>query len=400
MGKDLARQGCPTLYAAPGANIAKGAPTAVQYAQTAGAGGSNDTHMAITDAPWAGPSDWFTQGGRWKQRYIKKFTNTVDGAGYTDWEIWGSQFNILDNVWAKAEVPAYTSWKRRCGFCHITGTDKANLFSDKVEIGVGCEACHGPGSAHAAATSDDERELTITNPAKLTKEAAAAVCGKCHNRGWTTSNYTGVGAAKYSGVGPKADQCDFALNHELGATTIADWNIDPDGYWNSGETDPSKRVPLKHRMQYPDLSSSKHGKYTSCSDCHRGHTFRIENTSDNNLCTKCHYSVAARASLVSHAKHPYSATTDGAMGSNLLCITCHMVRTAKTATANDETGHTLMKFTPAVEDAKKPGTFSPSTCSQSRLGCHVNEPKGNLSQAAFDSPVAGSLIARWKALVY
>ena len=54
-----------------------------------------------------------------------------------------------------------------CGGCHNTGVDlKTQKF---VETSVGCEACHGKGSWHAALpkTAVFEKRQTIVNPAKL-----------------------------------------------------------------------------------------------------------------------------------------------------------------------------------------------------------------------------------------
>jgi hypothetical protein len=50
----------------------------------------------------------------------------------------------------------YKNWNARCAECHATGFVKnydagARTYdSGQAEIGVGCEACHGPGEAHVA----------------------------------------------------------------------------------------------------------------------------------------------------------------------------------------------------------------------------------------------------------
>lgn len=53
-----------------------------------------------------------------------------------------------------------------CFECH--STDK--------ELGVRCEACHGPGATHAASAG----KASIINPAKMTSTALNDYCGKCH----------------------------------------------------------------------------------------------------------------------------------------------------------------------------------------------------------------------------
>jgi len=50
----------------------------------------------------------------------------------------------------------YKNWNSRCAECHATGFEKRYTPIDRTyesrqaEIGVGCEACHGPGSTHLA----------------------------------------------------------------------------------------------------------------------------------------------------------------------------------------------------------------------------------------------------------
>ncbi len=77
-------------------------------------------------------------------------------------------------------------WLKKCGGCHATGVDlDQNGFK---EPGVGCEACHGPGSHHAALpkTKIFKKRASIVNPDKLTAGVAVQICGSCHNRGKST----------------------------------------------------------------------------------------------------------------------------------------------------------------------------------------------------------------------
>lgn len=81
-----------------------------------------------------------------------------------------------------------------CLKCHIAGhgVDKAQLGRKyKVEDGVGCEACHGPGSAHAkarlsaAAEVEDDEEPAAPAADMLAKEITKGdekLCLKCHNK--------------------------------------------------------------------------------------------------------------------------------------------------------------------------------------------------------------------------
>jgi hypothetical protein len=63
-----------------------------------------------------------------------------------------------------------------CLECHSTGYGKPGGFADARSTadlaGVTCQACHGPGSAHIAASKEQKKE-TIKRP-------TIDVCEKCH----------------------------------------------------------------------------------------------------------------------------------------------------------------------------------------------------------------------------
>ena len=53
--------------------------------------------------------------------------------------------------------------------CHVTGTGYDVATKKVSELGVACEACHGPGGEHIAASKED-RKKTIINPKNLAAE--------------------------------------------------------------------------------------------------------------------------------------------------------------------------------------------------------------------------------------
>jgi predicted CXXCH cytochrome family protein len=64
----------------------------------------------------------------------------------------------------------------RCLSCH-TGPRK---LGDRVETGVACENCHGPGQAHLAAIRSHSTDLAILNPGKLPVAERMRPCAQCH----------------------------------------------------------------------------------------------------------------------------------------------------------------------------------------------------------------------------
>ena len=76
---------------------------------------------------------WDTEQGEWFHLYPEQDLPPDDGLHWTG---------------------PYKTWNARCAECHATGFEKnydaatRTYASTQAEIGVGCEACHGPGAAH------------------------------------------------------------------------------------------------------------------------------------------------------------------------------------------------------------------------------------------------------------
>jgi hypothetical protein len=71
----------------------------------------------------------------------------------------------------------------KCFNCHATGAvSGGQLQLDKLTPGIRCEACHGPGGAHAAAgRSGQPNARLIFNPAQLSgDELSQDFCAACH----------------------------------------------------------------------------------------------------------------------------------------------------------------------------------------------------------------------------
>ena len=109
----------------------------------------------------------FVYGSKWKQRYFTKVGN--------DYFPLPAQWDVTHKIWRAYSVRAGTDWwvpyypadnMQRptgplCDGCHSVNY---NVQTHAVtEWNVGCEKCHGPGSAHAAKPS----RANIVNPARL-----------------------------------------------------------------------------------------------------------------------------------------------------------------------------------------------------------------------------------------
>ena len=66
--------------------------------------------------------------------------------------------------------------EKRCLGCH----GAPRIHGTRVETGVACENCHGPGQPHLAALSTHSRDLAMWNPNKLPITERMRPCTQCH----------------------------------------------------------------------------------------------------------------------------------------------------------------------------------------------------------------------------
>ena len=202
----------------------------------------------------------FVYGTKWKQRYFKKVGD--------DYYPLPAQWDITNKVWRAYMVQTNTDWwvshypadnMQRptgplCDGCHSVNY---NIQTKAVtEWNVGCERCHGPGSAHVTRPS----RANIVNPARLDSIRANDVCIQCHSQGQPLNNPI---AGKYYdwpvGFDVTKNLKDFwkLEEHKLGETTFTHFG---DG------------TAHKNRMQGNDFVQSQmytHG--VTCFSCHDVH---------------------------------------------------------------------------------------------------------------------------------
>ena len=116
-------------------------------------------------------------GYDWKARYVG-----LDGfiiTGNADGSIQGrNQYNLATEGFVDYHPGEEKPYN--CGSCHTTGYSAEGnqlglegLVGTWALEGVQCEACHGPGSEHAAAA----------DPTLIKIDTSSAMCGQCHIRG-------------------------------------------------------------------------------------------------------------------------------------------------------------------------------------------------------------------------
>lgn len=126
---------------------------------------------------WRLPVAWHVELERWIH---------INGAFLTPEGAWGDETDYLRHL---------SRWNDNCLFCHNTepvpGLDDAGRFDTRVaELGIACEACHGPASAHVERHAWPLRRLlaglgmppdaSVAQPGRLSPGLSADVCGRCH----------------------------------------------------------------------------------------------------------------------------------------------------------------------------------------------------------------------------
>ncbi|HEY8522088.1 MAG TPA: tetratricopeptide repeat protein [Gammaproteobacteria bacterium] len=253
--------------------------------------------------------------------------------------------------------PAQT-WNTACAFCHSTGLrtgydpERDTFATQWAGIDVGCEACHGPGSLHAAdpavplALAATERTWRAAPSAATAALAAGAdgaeveVCAQCHARRTQLTEDYGPG--------------DPSLDHFRPVLLTEDL------YHADG------RIRAEVFEVGSFLQSRMHRAGVICSDCHEPHGLALRRTG-NALCTGCHS--AAVFDTPSHHHHAPDA-------SGSFCVDCHMP--SETYMVVDER-HDHGFRVPRPDLAAKIG--APDACTD----CHDDH----------DAAWAAAAIARW-----
>ncbi|HKI97099.1 MAG TPA: multiheme c-type cytochrome [bacterium] len=329
-----------------------------QHHNTLKAGGSesrmhrNDKGFVVTTiGPDGQLHDYpvrYVVGSVWKQRYITEFPNGGLFVLPVQWNVKSQEW--VDYFGLKLRKPgdglfwsdAGREFQYQCMGCHTTNshvdydaaTQKFN--TQWTDLGVTCEACHGPGRQHIAAKIQDKAS-TIINPAKMADpKRAAMICGACHTRG-TSQNGKFAYATSYKPGG----QLNFAFDEKPA--------VYPDG------------SPKEHHQQYNDWEASGHATSgVMCWDCHsphaRGKSNRFQlKLPGSMLCTTCH-----------QVKH----TGYHGLHSVNNCIGCHMPSTVQSATPNDLRSHRMTVVRPELTvEAGGDVNEQPNSCNL----CHYHK---------------------------
>jgi len=230
-------------------------------------------------------------------------------------------------------------WNINCIQCHVTGgvpgrDPRSGLIESRVgEMGISCEACHGPGEAHVQAHRNPlrrylrhlgarEADPTIVNPARLGPRASTQVCGQCHGVKFVHGFDEYLQAGFSYRPGGEMEPATPLLRHpgfrdpkgippEITGDPQAMDNI----FWPDGMI----RVTGREYSGLHESACHLKGGMT-CLSCHSMHDappddqLRRDRIGDQ-ACLQCHPSIAA---------NPTAHTHHAAGSSGSACYACHM----------------------------------------------------------------------------
>ncbi len=227
-----------------------------------------------------------------------------------------------------------THWASNCIACHaVAGQPRHDPLHDAFdtrvgELGVACEACHGPGAAHVARHRDpveryvqharNEADPTIVHPKRLPPARSAAICGQCHAYAYPRDEdeWWSRGYSRTFRAGDALEPSRHLLAPDtMGKPGMPRIEAAVESlFWKDGTIRVGGR-------EYNGVVASK--CQATCLSCHAMHAgdpagmIAPDRTGDR-ACTSCH---AAASYGAAHTHH-----REGSPGA--ACVGCHMPKTS------------------------------------------------------------------------
>jgi predicted CXXCH cytochrome family protein len=218
-------------------------------------------------------------------------------------------------------------WNVNCFNCHATNLEQGYDISRRkyettwTEMGIGCEACHGPSREHVALmeaykkdpTAKPPFDIKTFSPRRSTPREVFDMCAYCHG------NKTNV----FTGFTPGRRYEDFALPFML-STPIPDNDL-------QGEFWPDGRPNRFNRPQAVMQSGCFDSGQLACTNCHAAHgspnpfSLKVninEGRNGDTLCTQCHSNSQPPGAGQQFAAESHTFHKMDSAGSR--CVNCHM----------------------------------------------------------------------------
>ncbi len=261
------------------------------------------------------PFAWFIREQRWVHEEDTFLQPPDDLPGHADWE---------------------QTWSEACDQCHSVGPT-AEWFADGsptkahvAELGIACEACHGPARDHADAMREPVSRYAarvgateaphIVNPADLPADRSIAVCAQCHgelvrSEGHGTPFPVGETLQPWARVVPYVEAPPYP--EWLQDTVDDDPLLMASAFWRDGT------IRVAGRDSNGLLASACAKGGLTCITCHDLHGGSRDDQLRDGMrgdaaCVSCHEPEASAGTA--HTHH-------GADSAGSRCMNCHMPHT-------------------------------------------------------------------------
>jgi hypothetical protein len=285
-------------------------------------------------------------------RYQQYFEQVVQGAQTTFkrlpllWHVGERRWLHLNGVFLERDNDDWSAhaalWNVNCIFCHNTGVAPGvvrgaqeggppeKIDSHVADLGIACEACHGPGRAHAERNRSPVTRVReylssgppkdIVDPPSLGQKQSLALCGQCHSQRlpdppdkiWQFLN----DGSSYRPGGELAGHVK-PLTRDTPVPDPRNPSAYADRFWADG----TARLSSYEYLGATQSPCMKDRNFT-CSSCHRMHVgdsagqIEPEYRGDR-ACTQCHVQIGANVRAHTHHQPASSGSR---------CLDCHMPR--------------------------------------------------------------------------
>ncbi len=269
----------------------------------------------------------------------------------------------------------YSPWNSNCLTCHTTDgrpmrdLDKSQARSEVAELGIACEACHGPGKEHVAGNNAPYRRYglhlgqsddpSVAHPERFDHKTSSQICGQCHSigRAQDFEVYNRMGSRYRPGTSLDETRRIFTPADVQGTVIhAAEKELFDQSFWSDGA------VRVNGREYNGLLESGCYQKgEMSCMSCHQMHGGNPEDQLKEGMrgdkaCTQCHD--AGKYADTAHTHHP-------AQSSGARCQSCHMPYTVF-GLLKSTRSHTIE--VPSIKTSLQTGR--PHACTI----CHMDKP--------------------------
>lgn len=290
--------------------------------------------------------------------------------------------------------PETDRWQESCIQCHTTnGTPRhAEAGATRVaELGISCEACHGPGAAHAAwrrsqtespgAEAGAEPASGLVVPSELDPRRSTEVCGQCHGihlfgapgarERWRDEGFAYRPGDELAATRELLRGRPEDHSEALRAFLAREPGVLAELFWSDGQVRVSGRE-YNGLVESACFQGGAGVRRMSCLSCHELHAppervaagwaaDQLKPGMDGpRACLGCHATLAEPAALRAHTHH-----AEGSSGSD--CLNCHMPYTTYGLTKAIRS-HTIT--IPCV--AESLATGRPNACNL----CHLDRSLG------------------------